>query len=354
MVRVTNTMMHRKYMTNLNSSLVKLSESTGRISSGKQHSRLSQSPLDVSRAMRLEEDLSKNSQYVKVLDDAQNELASAESNLMSVVDVLTTAYEKTVKAANGTTSEEDRAIIAGQIDSYIEFTVKAMNATFNDKFLFSNTNNSDNAPFEVTDNGEVLFNGANVDHIYKGDDGNYYVKNYDEQGDYIEDGDTLVMESNTRYVDVGLGMSFDKDGNVIPSTALEVSFGGLDSLGFGLNEDGLPNNILSVLVGLKDAIHTEGEEFDLDTLGQFENHLIKTKDTTNFYIANIGTRSNYMEKSISRLENEEYNLESLKSKLVEVDTADEIIAYKQYEFSWNAILQMGSKLIPTSLMDYVK
>lgn len=395
MVRITNNMMVRRYMGNLNTSLGLLSESTQKISSGKKYSRLSESPLDVSRSMRLEEDLYKNEQNVKSLEEAKSELASAESNLMDIIDVLTTCYERAIKAANGTTSEVDRAIIADEIDSYIDFIVQSMNSSFNDKFLFSNTNNnSDDEPFQIGDDGAIYFNGAKVDDIYKNADGNYCVQDTTDDGNllfkdtstdpatelyldstdgqyYLYDGndpatpfvktddskiekvDKLVDESFTRYADVGLGMSFNEDGSVKTTTVLEISFGGLDALGFGTDSNGLPNNVLSVLTQLRDECAKTDGAFDVDVFGEINNQLIKTKDNCNFYISKIGTRSNYIEKSITRLEDEEYNLESLKEMLVEIDTADEIIAMKQYEFAWNAILQMGSKLIPTSLMDYV-
>lgn len=405
-VRVTNNMMVRRYMGNMNSSLGKLSTSMDRISSGDKYSRLSESPLDVSRAMRIEESLSKNTQHVKTLEEASSELAAAEDNLLDVIDILSTAYEKSIKAGTGTTAEEDRAVIAQEIDSYIGFLVQTMNSTFNDKFLFSNTNNNtDTAPFEVADDGTVLFNGVDVDLVYKGDDGNFYYGVYHETGAQLTDDDgtslmytdedgvtfywddtnteyytyddagtkvspytpvgdvtevmekiqqeVLVAESATRYVDAGTGLTFSSDGTVIAASALEVSYGGLEAVGFGTDENGMPENVLSLLVSLRDACYTEGEEFNLDNFGAISDKLIEVKNTTNFYVSSLGTRANFIDKSISRLDDEEYNLTALKSSLVEVDSAEEIIAYKQYEFAWNAILQMGSKIIPTSLMDFI-
>lgn len=410
MVRITNGMMVRRYMGNLNTSLGLLSESTQKISSGKKYSRLSESPLDVSRSMRLEEDLYKNTQNVKVLEEAKSELASAESNLMDVIDVLTTCYERAIKAGNGTTSEVDRAIIADEMDSYINFMIQSMNSSFNDKFLFSNTNNNtEDEPFKIAEDGTITFNNVNVDEIFKDENGDYcyYMKDDDgniiyDQGAQLEDGNgnlqfsdgtnvyfedsttpgqyldetgavadpqpdpatlqadfeqipqkVVVEESFKRYADVGLGMTFNEDGSIKTTTVLEISFGGLDALGFGLDDNGLPNNVLSVLVQLRDECGKGDGEFDFEKFGDVADQLIKVKDNCNFYISKIGTRSNYIEKSITRLDDEEYNLQSLKEMLVEIDSAEEIIAMKQYEFSWNAILQMGSKLIPTSLMDYI-
>lgn len=387
MVRVTNPMMVRKYMTNLNTSLGLLSESTGKISSGKKYSRLSDSPLEVSRAMRIEEDLIKNTQNEKVFEETKSELASAESNLVDIIDVLSTCYERSLKAANGTSSHSDREIIANEIDSYMDYIIKSMNSSFNDKYLFSNTNNSDSPPFEISEDGKVLFNGVNVDDIYKGDDGHYYTQNTDDDGNLAFDGsdgntyyldkttgeykdsagtvidptnpaieltkqDVLVSESFVRYADVGLGMNFDENGNVVPSSVIEISFGGLDALGFGTDENGLPNNVLSVLANMSDQLRDL--DFTIDDFSAIGNKLIEVKDTTNFYVAKVGSRSNYIDKSINRLGDEKYNLESLKQMVIEIDTAEEIISMKQYEFSWNAILQMGSKLIPPTLMDYVK
>ncbi len=386
MVRVTNPMMVRRYMGNLNTSLGMLSESTAKISSGKKYARLSENPLEVSRALRLEEDLVKNEQNVKTLEEAQSELAAAESNLVSIIDVLSTCYERSLKASTGTSSHYDRNIIADELDAYMDYIIKSMNSSFNDKYLFSNTNNSDSAPFELTDDGKVLFNGADVNEIFKGEDGNYYVPNKDDDGNVaytdsvsgdtyykvgnnyytdpnddttiftgdvsdLEQQNVLVSESFVRYADVGLGMSFDSDGNVIPSSVIEISFGGLDALGFGMTDDGLPKNCLSVLVEMSNQLRST--EFDLEDFEDIGNQLITVKDTTNFYVAKVGSRSNYIEKSINRLGDEEYNLESLKKLIVEIDTSEEIINMKQYEFAWNAILQMGNKLIPPTLMDYV-
>lgn len=352
-MRITQSMMTRRYLNNLNTALGNVARSNQRIASGRKFEHVSENVTASVKSMRVRENISASEMYIDSMKAVDNELASAESNLMAVLDNLTTVKEKIVKVQNSATIDADsRENIADEIRNLQQTILKTVNTKYDDKYIFGGTN-THSAPFAIAANGTVTYNGADVSKIYKDPaDGNYYLP-----ADPAVAGSTptLVEQNQKKYLDIGLGMTIT-NGELDPNTAFEYSFSGLDIIGFGVNEKGESNNIIALLGEITNAIaaNGDGEVYDKEKVGSLLDQFNTQFAFVDQNVTDMGTRTSFLTSTTNRYEDDIVNMKALHKRLFEIDEATEITNQKMYEFSWNAILNIGSKVIPASLMDFVR
>lgn len=251
--------------------------------------------------------------------------------------------------------------------------VQSLNAKYDDAFLFNGaetgeppfaigTDNSQNPPVEV-----LTFRGWKVDvpddnNTYLGLDGNTVTN--PETGAAYTNAEVLdklqAMTDETLYVDLGLGFTTDANGDVIPSSAFNSALSGLDFTGFGLDDDGDPQNVVSVLLRLADVY----EGYDTDTgwgaAGNFDDasRLVgKFTDAQNRMIdANVSltAQADYLGTNESRLTSTFDALDTERSNIEDIDEVDAIMELSWAQTCYNAALQVGANVIPQSLMDYMR
>lgn len=346
-MRITQNSITRMYLANMNNTLSNVSNSAEKLESGRKYNKISQDVSSGITALKTRQKLYKSEQLQENIGVADEELKVTETNLMSVKEIADTVHEQAIKLQNGT-NQTERETFAVQFDLYREQILELGNCTYNDKYVLGGINNSLTAPFTVNDSGAVCYNGVEVDSISK-------------NNGIFETAGGQVPDSEDVYMDIGLGVSFIGS-ELNTKTAFKVSVSGLDCLGYGTSSveytgsDGVskeyevPNNLCSLLKGMSDAIRNG----DMDTFGAYE---VKFKESTDNLVTNIseiGVRTNFLESNLSRLENENALLKEKQSNLEGVEDTEELINYKSFEYAWMLTLQYGSKVIPQSLMDFVK
>lgn len=344
-MRVTNNMMTRNYLNNLNNNLSLLNESGERLQTGRNFTKMSQNVSDGTRALNIRTQMYKNEQVQDNVKKSGESLSVAETHMMSIEDILNSVNEQTVRALNGP-MESASEIYSINFDSLKNQIVEFANCKYNDMYILGGTNNQ-TPPFEVKD-GELYYNGVNVNDVEKTD------------GVFYANGEK-VPYSDSVYMDIGIGLNV-KNGVVDPRSAFNMSVSGLDALGYGTSEityqdrNGedhtieVPNNAFELLDEMSNALH----EKDFDRLGALNDHLRKTVDNLVTEIADVGVRTNYLDNHSSRLEDEEFYMTDIQSDLEYIEDTDELINQKMREYSWMLTLQYGGKILPQSLMDYVQ
>lgn len=345
-MRVTNRSMTRNYLRNLNRNLSLYDESGRRTENGRKFTRMSENVSDGTRALNVRTQMYKNEQVQENAHKASESLSVAESNMMSIEDILNSVYDQTIKAANGT-NEQSAEIFSINFDTLKKQIVEFANCKYNDMYVLGGTNNQ-YAPFELKDDGELFYNGVSVGSVEKTD------------GVFYSNGDK-VPYSDSVYLDIGIGLSV-KNGIVDPRSAFNMSVSGLDALGYGRSDityadrDGVehtinvPNNSVELLGEMSKAL----DEKDFDKLIALNDHLKKSINGLVTEIADVGVRTNYLDNNIGRLENEEDYLTEIQSNLEYIKDTDELINHKMLEYSWLLTLQYGGKVIPQTLMDYIQ
>lgn len=346
-MRVTQNMMTRNYLSSLNRNLSNLNSSQEKIYSGRKYQHGSENVSDSARALRVRKQLFDDQVYLDNVRDADSFMASGESNLRSINDILVSARDKIQKGQSDTYSTQ-RVDIGKEIEKLKDQVLQFANAQFAGKNLFGGTN-SGSAPFTVGADGRLEYNTIPVDDIRQ-----------DANGDYVydltnPDGTTSTLPvpmEEELYIDLGLGLQMTGD-QVDPRSAFKTSFSGLELFGFGKDPaTGMSNNVFNLLKDATDGL--SAGTYDRDTMGVLSDHLKLRTEKLMLNVIDIGTRTNFLEKTTERLENDILNLTQIQQKLEVTDDPTESINWKTYNYAWMATLQFGAQVLPVSLMDFIK
>ena len=199
------------------------------------------------------------------------------------------------------------------------------------------------------------------------DDGEYYLifdgdpevitrEDYDQQKLNAEKLEYLANEKY--FVDIGLGFQEDDKGKLIESSGYNASLNGINFLGYGLDEDGDPKNLYSLVQRMKEIAGSISEEgqWDDETYDEFYRLVQKFEDG----VSNYQTEFVNLDAGTAKLKNQEellsdnfYNLQEQYSDLEDVDMVDAITSFIWAEYCYNAALKVGNSILGQSLMDYL-
>lgn len=349
-MRITQNMMKRSYLRRMSSNLKRYNETMERMT-GPKYTKASDNLSDTSRALRVRQTITDNNQYLVNIRDANGRLSAAENNLMSVNDILVTAQEQLLTKALNDPNATSRHVVAKELDGMREEMIQFLNSKFSTAFLFGGTENG-KAPFDIGEDGFLTYNGVPVDDIYEDPaDGKLYHDAEDPANPGAAPVKTPVPESEPAYIDVGLGLIVTQD-QVESHSAFQITFSGARILGFGETDDGETKNLYNMLKKASDALRTE--PFDRELVSKFSDSIKANTETMMFTVTDIGAKTNFLDKTVERIENDNHNLTLLQQKLEVSDTAEEAMNWKMYSAVMMATYQFGAQVLPMSLMDFIK
>jgi flagellar hook-associated protein 3 FlgL len=296
-MRVTNSMMLRSTLRDLNTSLGRLQESQQRATTGKANLRMSDNPTATSAAMSTRQDLRRNEQMGKELDDAKSWLDAADSALTNGLTTLGRAREIAIAAANtgGASQGASREAYAAQI--------RAMRSEL---MSLANTKVGDRSVFAGTAAGNA----------------------YDATGAYTGDNGMVVRD-------------------VAPSLSMTVNVTGTAAFGVGGSGAG---NVFDVLDRLATAI----QNGDSSAMAAEQVNLVSATDTMSSATAVIGVQGERILEIANRSADDKLRLETQLSNVEDVDIVQALIESKEQETRYQASLQVAAKIIPPSLMDFLR
>ena len=150
---------------------------------------------------------------------------------------------------------------------------------------------------------------------------------YDQAVSDVEKLNYLVNEKN--FVDIGLGFQENEKGQLIESSAFNEAMNGLTFLGYGLDEDGDPKNIYSLVQKMKDVAERvkDGENWTDADYEEFKNLVGKMEIASSEFkveYTNMDAGTTKLKNNLALLEDNFYNLQEQYAALEDVDMADAI------------------------------
>lgn len=137
-IRVTNSMVTKNAMSNINFNKTSLSSLNTQMTTQKKISRPSEDPITAIRALRLRNNLNEINQYYKRnIPDASSWLELTNDALDSVKSVMQTMYEKCEQAANGENTTEERQIILKELQNLSKQIYAEANSDYAGRTLLS-------------------------------------------------------------------------------------------------------------------------------------------------------------------------------------------------------------------------
>lgn len=357
-MRVTNKMLTSRYTRDLNKSLSNLNTQSQKVDTGRKFFKGSEDPIGAVKAYRLRREYQKNEDYTTNIQEADSIFTSAESNLMGINSNLNTVYLSYLKGINGDKGAEERQIISEELKKVQDSMLTTLNSTFNDKYLFSGAS-MEESPFTVKATGtdgrnELYYKGVNVS----------IADNDPTAGATANDAYNKLVElsKENMYMDIGLSLKVGSDGNVDPNSVFDLAIPGINFMGFGKSTiDGkkISNNIYDLITDMTNELDKDGTGTDPDNAFSYTKMmpLVRNfevqKNNTLKQITQMGSKSNYLDFIKTRTDDNNINLSKKINNTEFVDPAEAIMDWKMMQYSYTASLQMGTKLIQPSFIDFM-
>ena len=162
-----------------------------------------------------------------------------------------------------------------------------------------------------------------------------------------------------------MGLQEDENGVLVNGTAFNRSIPGINMLGYGVDEDGDPLNIVMIMKRLgeiyggcdsstgkfsTDPVENEKLTEEADRL---MNKFQAATDYTNKAYTDVDTRAHYLQQNQDRLKLQGDYLQEERANLEDVDLADAITQFSRDYYRYSAALKVGTQLLSQSLIDYM-
>ena len=346
--RITNNITVRNYLKGMRSNLSNLSKSNEKLTTQRSFNKASEDVAGSARALRVRKLLSDNERNISDADSLTSRLDTAESNLRALSDVYQRMNDLITHGMNDTMSNQDRQILANEVTNLRDQALSISNSKYGNQYLFSSAGNADNsAPFTVGSDNLLYYNGNStpVDKLVTDANGKVAVDN--------GDGTTTEINYNgTNYLDIGLGLSVSGSGASIQldtRTAVQSSLSGLDVFGYGTNANGVPNNFYGLFNNIAEHLSAGNKS----ALGEDLSALTASHDNLLIAIADIGNNVSFIDNVSTQLENDRVSLQELQNSVESIDLSKEIMYNKEFEMAWTVTLQLGSKILPKTIFDFL-
>lgn len=352
-MRITTNAMLYNYQNNLMNNTNLMNNAMTKVMTQRQFNSYATNPAAATRAFKVHSSLNAVQAQHSNNQMVTSKFETAWSNIQGILDDLSDELGRVpaLQGLNGTNAMDDLDSQALVLRGAAEGIIQSMNAQYDDDYIFAGSDNR-NPPFAIDDDGYITYRGVYIDKPGTLDQ-TYETK---PDGTVITNRDILKQwaEEDPLFVDVGLGFALDNNNKVIESTAFDSAISGIDILGYGVDDDGNPKNLASIMLRLADVFENYDQNPDYDQA----QALVNAFDTSQKAVIDkhaeidvktgfLNTNGTQLESNFDALNTERYNLEM-------VDPADAITELMWAQTCYSASLQVGVNVIPQSLMDYLK
>lgn len=314
-MRVTNTMFSNQFLTNYNDALTNALNYDNQLSSGKSFTKPSDNPVKAVRALTFHTSADMNDLYTQNVSDAISWMTTSDSAVQSIVKGITDITTLVNKAANDSSNTPDsRAAIAKDIDGLINEMVNLGNTQIGDRYVFAGQNDTVQPFKRDPSTGVVTYSGTA------------------STGANPTAG-VISMPASPGNTDP-LRDQVNLDGQQLFGT---VDGSGQPQIFQDLNK--IKNDVIS---GTASTVSN-----DLDTLKTDLNYVTNAQTS-------LGARQSAYTTIQDRLKTDSVTIQGDLGANENVDTAKVSIQMQQAMNVYNACLSVGAKILPQSLVDYLK
>ena len=346
--RVTTNGLFRDYRAALISGRNKMYDTMNRVETTRNFTTYAEDPAAASKAFQLRRSYWRNQDYIDnsnyVLSKNQVAWSSAKNivdgdengNSLNGLDIALRGTSDTIGTG--------RQALGQDLMAKADAIVMALNVQYNGEFVFAGADGL-NVPFSFDKSGNLLYRGLKVDTPQDSEEFAPLQKILDEK----------------TYVDIGLGMQEDETGKILDSSAYNSCINGLEFLGYGVDEEGDPRNLVSLIREIG-SIFVRSEagtgdytnQFDEDDAKRLIDKLEAAVDRVQQQHVKISANSNYLETNLTQLEETQFTLNTEIDAVEQIDPAMAIMEMMWAQYSYNAALRIGNDILSNSLFDYMR
>ena len=303
-IRVTQGMVIRQVLSDLNYQTQRLLDLQRQLSTGQKVSTPSDDPLATRRAIASQTEIAANEQYIANMSNAGPLLSDSETALTTVHEFLQRGNELTLQGLNDTNSQLHRDEIANEVNQIIEGVLSQANGISGGRYLFGGTRTLA-APFEATRNA----NGEVTAVTYVGN-------NQD------------ISVEIAKGVKLAVNITGDK---AFTSTSPTTE------------------DVLQVLISIRDNLRAG----DTNALQTNLTSLERAQDQLLISVSKIGSIQRRIEDVSSNLEEVNIQLREVISDNIDADFAEVAVNLNAQTNAYQAALNAAGRIIQPSLLDFI-
>jgi flagellar hook-associated protein 3 FlgL len=306
--RITNNMLSRSVLSDLNDIASKQAQTRREMSSGKAITKPSDDPYAAGRAISLRSELAGIKQHERNVQEAQGWMTVTSTALSQITDMAQTARQLVVQGSTDTLPQESRNAIADQIDQLIAGMKQEANATYDGRYVLGG-NRTNVRPYDSTEN---------------------------KTDPLIPTNDSYAGDTATQLREIG------------PGVTMAVNVHGDEVLG------GAPGATGDMLGTLRD-IATHLRSGDTKALGTDDLKNVQGQiDNLLSVQARVGAGMNRLETAASRLAEIEESTASMLSNTEDADMAETLINFSTQQAVYQSALNAGARIVQSSLLDFLR
>lgn len=377
MMRVTTNGTLRMYKSNLMQTTGSLNSAMTKLMTQRNFNSYASSPAAATRAFKIHSSLNATRVQASNNETVKNKFDTACQVLDIVGSDIADSMAK-IPALEGLNGPNETNVneLGKVLRSGAESIVQSMNSQYDSKFLFGGAD-TENPPFAIEEeNGKsyITFRGVRIDDPNTLDD-TYYADPDKQTGAIMIDDPNApggqrpmtnkevlnMWNAETQFVDIGLGFKLDKNGDVVDSTAFDSALSGIDFIGYGMDKENYPNNMASLMLRMAEIFEgydTEANEWanpgDYEEAEKLLNKMNDSRDHIIQKWSALSAESTFLNTNATQLETTFASLNTERSTIEDIDMVDTITELSWAQVCYSAALQVGTSVIPQSLMDYLK
>lgn len=147
-MRITNFMVNDRLLRNLQAQNRALNEASNQVATGARHENISEDPVAGAAVLRADRGSRAVQQYRRSVTSVQTRLATEESSLDQITDLLARAQELGTGQGGSTANTASRATAAVEVQALIDQTISIGNLRVGNEFVFGGTE-IDAPPFQA-------------------------------------------------------------------------------------------------------------------------------------------------------------------------------------------------------------
>lgn len=316
-MRITNTSMIRNHMYDTQENLTKMNKINEQINSGKIINKVSDDPHKAIRIMNLNNEIKYTEKYNYNIDETVGWMNTTDGSLEHLGTVLGDIKEDMLKVGNGTYSDEELKAIQAETNEKLKEIADVMNTTYAGKYMFGGTN-VDEPPITMEEKDGVV---------------------------------TLTFNPNSNTNDLRADIS---DGiNIDYNVSVGEIFNGVNSNGNPVDFLEELNNVSRLMNEITKGDDAQKSAAKEQLLGSTKSNIDKLYSHALDERTSLGVRVSTAEKVKELNEENILNMKGVLSLDQDVDQVEAFIELKSAELVYQASIQVGTKLIQPTILDYL-
>lgn len=272
---------------------------------------ISENPIDAADLLRINKQLSEIGAYTKNINDARTQINQQDSVFSSIVEKMQRLNDLAIQASNTPSGEEGFKACRIEMEQITQNIIDLANTKYDGKYIFAGTNVT-TAPFSMTDDGSIVYNGT--------------------------------PENNTAGYQRSLDISDD--------VKIELNSSGDSIFGtYDANDPANSSGLFKVLGDLNKIMNTEPMDNEA-VKNQLDNIQESIKNISQIQAKHSSTATKLtMTENI--LEESKLTLTSKHAEIGEINVAETISELVQQTYAMQASMQAYSLISNKSLLDYI-